>query len=137
MSDMGTPTGMFASGTALEPHASMDANPMLHTMLGDWNLMLHAKAFILTTQQSGPRGRDRFFSANWLMPMLSRQMGAHSLTFRTMLSLEPATVTDRRYPALFQTGETAYGLPIVDGQHPRDLFFVPRCHLLRPSQGHP
>ncbi len=26
-----------------------------------------------------------------------------------MLSLEPATITDRRYPLLFQTGETAYG----------------------------
>ncbi|RPJ55368.1 MAG: hypothetical protein EHM23_26435 [Acidobacteria bacterium] len=136
MSDMGTPTGMFASGTALEPRASMDANPMLHTMLGNWNLMLHAKAFVLTTQQSGPRGRDRFFSANWLMPMLSRQMGAHSLTFRTMLSLEPATVTDRRYPALFQTGETAYGLPIVDGQHPHDLFMeIAGLYAYTPSEG--
>ena len=38
-----------------------------------------------------------------------------------MLSLDPATVTKRRYPELFQSGETAYGLPIVDGQHPHDL----------------
>jgi hypothetical protein len=38
-----------------------------------------------------------------------------------MVSLEPWTVTQRRYPELFQTGETAYGLPIVDGQHPHDL----------------
>jgi hypothetical protein len=36
--------------------------------------------------------------------------------------LEPATVSQRRYPELFQSGETAYGLPIVDGQHPHDLF---------------
>ena len=28
-----------------------------------------------------------------------------------MLSLEPATITDRRYPLLFQTGETAFGKP--------------------------
>ena len=35
-----------------------------------------------------------------------------------MLSLEPATITDRRYPLLFQQGETAYGVPIADGQHP-------------------
>ena len=41
---------------------------------------------------------------------------------RGMVSLEPATVTDRRYPLLFQTGETAFGKPIVDGQHPHDLF---------------
>src|SRR4029077_4583967 len=25
-------------------------------------------------------------------------------------------------PELFQSGETAYGLPVVDGQHPHDLF---------------
>jgi hypothetical protein len=30
-------------------------------------------------------------------------------------------VTKRRYTELFQTGETAYGLPIVDGQHPHDF----------------
>jgi hypothetical protein len=39
-----------------------------------------------------------------------------------MLSLEPASVTGRRYPELFQIGETAFGLPIVDGQHPHDFF---------------
>jgi hypothetical protein len=38
-----------------------------------------------------------------------------------MVSLDPLTVTDRRYPLLFQTGETAFGRPIVDGQHPHDL----------------
>src|SRR5262249_22107561 len=37
------------------------------------------------------------------------------------LSLEPATVTDRRYPLLFQTGETAFGKPLVDEQHPHDF----------------
>jgi hypothetical protein len=39
-----------------------------------------------------------------------------------MLSLDPATITDRRYPELFQLGETAYGNPIVDGQHPHNFF---------------
>jgi hypothetical protein len=38
-----------------------------------------------------------------------------------MLSLEPATVTNRRYPELFQTGETAYGIPLVDAQHPHNF----------------
>ncbi len=38
-----------------------------------------------------------------------------------MLSLEPATITDRRYPLLFQTGETAYGIPLVDAQHPHNF----------------
>jgi len=38
-----------------------------------------------------------------------------------MVSLEPATVTGRRYPLLFQQGETAFGLPVIDGQHPHDF----------------
>src|SRR5262245_1303909 len=41
--------------------------------------------------------------------------------FRTMLSLEPATVTQRRYPLLFQSGETAVVLPRVAGQYPHEL----------------
>jgi len=39
-----------------------------------------------------------------------------------MFSLEPATVSKRRYPELFQLGEAAFGKPIVDGQHPHDFF---------------
>jgi hypothetical protein len=39
-----------------------------------------------------------------------------------MLSFEPATISGRQYPLLFQQGETAYGKPIVDGQHPHDFF---------------
>src|SRR5215467_1480660 len=38
-----------------------------------------------------------------------------------MFSLEPATVTNRFYPELFQQGETAFAKPIVDGQHPHDF----------------
>jgi hypothetical protein len=38
-----------------------------------------------------------------------------------MLSLEPATINGRFYPELFQQGETAYGHPVVDGQHPHDF----------------
>ena len=39
-----------------------------------------------------------------------------------MLSLEPATITGRQYPLLFQQGETAFGKPIADGQHPHNFF---------------
>lgn len=41
--------------------------------------------------------------------------------FQTMLSLDPATITRRQYPLLFQTGETAFGKPLVDAQHPHDF----------------
>jgi len=108
------------SGTDVEP----DSTPlnMLMFMHGGWTFMLHGQAFLNDIQQSGSRGQDKFFSTNWLMGMAQHKLGDGLLTIRAMLSLEPATVSDRRYPELFQQGETAYGLPIVDGQHPHDLF---------------
>jgi hypothetical protein len=54
--------------------------------------------------------------------MAQRDFGSAHLTLRTMISLEPATITGRYYPELFQQGETAYGKPIVDGQHPHNFF---------------
>jgi hypothetical protein len=113
-------TSHTESGTSTEP-ASTRA-PMLMKMSGPWMLMFHGSAFVLGQQQSGPRGGDKVFSVNWLMPMAQREMGRGVFTVRTMLSLEPATITKRRYPLLFQEGETAFGRPAVDGQHPHDFF---------------
>ena len=112
-----------SSGTSIEPAST--PVPMLMTMRGPWLLMLHGNAFAANTQQqaAGERGRDAFFSTNWVMPMAQRKVGARGeLTVRAMFSLEPATVGGRNYPELFQQGETAYGAPIVDGQHPHDFF---------------
>ena len=109
-----------SSGTSAEPDST--PTPMLMTMKGPWMVMFHANAFIIDTQQTSPRGRDRFFSTNWFMPMAERRLGPGQFTFRTMFSLEPATITGREYPLLFQQGETAFGKPITDGQHPHDFF---------------
>ena len=109
-----------SSGTSAQPDST--PSDMLMTMKGKWMLMFHGVAWISDIQQSGPRGFDKFFSTNWFMPMAQHPLGPGTFTFRTMLSLEPATVTNRRYPELFQLGETAFGNPIVDGQHPHDFF---------------
>lgn len=121
-----------SSGTSIEPAST--PVPMLMTMRGGWQLMLHANAFAANTQQQAdsPRNRDAFFSTNWAMPMAQYAFGSARpdgdgstgglFTVRTMLSFEPATVPARNYPELFQQGETAYGAPIVDGQHPHDFF---------------
>jgi hypothetical protein len=122
MAGMENSVGFIASGTSIEPKVTSEFSPMLHKSFGNWTFVFHANAFIVNTQQSGPRGHDKTYSTNWLMPMVSRDFGRQTITFRTMLSLEPATVTLRRYPELFQSGETAFGLPIVDAQHPHDLF---------------
>lgn len=108
------------SGTSAEPNST--PAPMWMTMRGPWMLMFHANAFVTEEQQTSPRGGDKLFSTNWFMPMAQRQLGPGRFTLKTMFSLEPATITGRRYPLLFQQGETAFGLPIADGQHPHDFF---------------
>jgi hypothetical protein len=108
------------SGTSAEPNST--PHEMLMTSKDSWMLMFHGTAFLVEQQQTSPRGRAKFFSTNWFMGTAQREIGRSTLTFRAMLSLEPATVTDRRYPLLFQVGETAFGNPVVDGQHPHDLF---------------
>lgn len=107
------------SGTSLEPEST--PSPMLMTTAGKWRLMFHGNASVNELQQTGPRGGDRFFSTSWFMSMAQRDLGPGQLALRAMLSLEPATVTQRRYPELFQQGETAFGRPLVDGQHPHDF----------------
>lgn len=109
-----------SAGTSAEPNST--PTPMLMTMRGNWMLMFHANAFVNDTQQTSPRGGDKFFSTNWFMPMAERRLGPGQLTVRAMFSLEPATITQRQYPLLFQQGETAFGKPIADGQHPHDFF---------------
>lgn len=108
------------SGTDVEPNST--PSEMLMRRAGGWTLMFHGELFLNDIQQTGPRGSDKFFSTNWFMPMAQRKLVHGTLTLRTMLSLEPTTVTGRRYPELFQQGETAYGRPIADGQHPHDFF---------------
>jgi hypothetical protein len=124
-----------ASGTAVNP-ASW-AMPMLMNHYGAWNTTLMGQGFLIDTQQSGPRGGDKFYSSNWFMGSAQRRAGAKG-TFQAelMLSLEPATVTDRRYPLLFQTGETAFGKLLVDAQHPHNFVMALGFHYVRQlSQG--
>ena len=121
------------SGTSAEPNST--PVPMFMTSRGKWMLMLHGEAFLNALQQSGARGSDKVFSTNWFMPMAQRRLGPGTFTVRTMLSFEPATVTKRYYPELFQQGEAAYGRPIVDGQHPHD-FVMELAALYDLSLGH-
>jgi hypothetical protein len=109
-----------SSGTSVEPIST--PHDMLMKQMGAWMLMFHGLAFVNSQQQTGPRGGDKVFGTSWFMPMAQRSIGPGTFTARVMLSLDPATITNRRYPELFQVGETAYGNPIVDGQHPHDFF---------------
>jgi hypothetical protein len=126
MMDM-NPAGMFlmnmSSGTAMNPAAW--PMPMIMKTFGSWRAMFMAQAFILDTQQSGPRGGDKFYSSNWFMANAEHQVGKDgAFLMQLMLSLDPLTMTERRYPLLFQTGETAFGKALVDSQHPHDFIMA-------------
>ena len=115
------PGSREASGTSWQP----EATPMegLHSMKGDWSLMLHGFATLAYTDQGGRRGDEKIFSANMLMGMAQRPVGEGTFGLRGMLSLEPATIGKHGYPLLLQTGETGDGeTPLIDRQHPHDLF---------------
>ncbi len=117
----------LASGTSQNPLAW--PMPMIMQHYGNWNAMFMGNGFLADTQQSGPRGGDKLYSPNWFMASAERRAGAKgAFEAVLMLSLEPATVTDRRYPLLFQTGETAYGAPLVDAQHPHNFIMELGLH---------
>lgn len=134
----GNSPGMFlmseSSGTASNP--SSWPMPMLMKQVGSWTFMFMGQAFLVDTQQSGPRGGDKFYSSNWFMANAEHSLGKGAIQFDLMLSLDPATMPGRRYPLLFQTGETAYGQPLVDGQHPHDFIMGLGVHYARPLGEH-
>ena len=115
-----TSMGAMGSGTSWQPASS----PMYmhHKMAGDWLLMFHYNLTAGINRQGGPRGVTKADSANWFMPMAYRRLGKGTLQLRGMFSAEPLTFPPGGSPLLFQTGETYKGEPIIDRQHPHDLF---------------
>src|ERR1700722_3552632 len=69
-----------ASGTSMNPKAA--AMPMIGTKTGSWNWMFMGAAFLVETQQSGPRGGDKFYSPNWFMSATEHALGAGSVMFQ-------------------------------------------------------
>jgi hypothetical protein len=124
----------LASGTSLNPLAW--PMPMSMARRGSWTLMYMAQGFLVDTQQSGPRGGDKLYSTNWGMASAQHSLGNGKLMFDAMLSLEPATVTNRSYPLLFQSGETAYGKLLTDSQHPHDFVMGLGAHYVLPVGEH-
>jgi hypothetical protein len=122
MGSNGTITSPGGSGTSWQP-ASTPMH-MLHRQKGNWMVMLHGEAKIGVNSQGGPRGVTKFESMNWLMAMASRRVGRGTLDLRSMFSFEPFTLSPGGSPELFQTGETYKGRPLLDKQHPHDLFMT-------------
>jgi hypothetical protein len=113
------------SGTGWLPDAAPMYGYMLHTK--KWMYMFHGSAFLRYNHQDftdkGVRGGDKADAPNWFMAMGQRRIGNNGLFhFNTMFSLDAPIVGGRGYPLLFQTGESYKGQPLVDRQHPHDLF---------------
>jgi hypothetical protein len=110
-----------ASGTSWQPDASPHQG--VHVMAGEWALMFHGVLDVVYDHQGGPRGGDKAFVPGMVMAMASRDLGEQGrVQFRAMLSPDPLMGASG-YPLLLATGETADGRkPLVDRQHPHDLF---------------
>jgi hypothetical protein len=114
------PMGQMGSGTSWQPASS--PMPMWHKQSGEWLLMFHYNFVAGVNRQGEPRGVTKFESANWFMPSAVRRAGPGTLEVRGMFSAEPFTFPPGGSPLLFQTGETYKGQPLIDRQHPHDLF---------------
>lgn len=124
------PQTRTGSGTSWLP----DLSPMhaLHRRAGDWSLMLHGNAFLQYISLGSDRGKDQFGSINWVMGMAQRPLLGGELGLRAMLSAEPWTISGCGYPILLASGELCDGSPIVDEQHPHDLFMELAAEYRRP-----
>ncbi|RYE29486.1 MAG: hypothetical protein EOP42_14280 [Sphingobacteriaceae bacterium] len=119
------PMNRDGSGTAWLPDASPMYGIMLHS--GKWMYMLHGNIAPRFTSQDftnkGSRGANDFDAPNWFMAMGQRRIGQKGLFhFNVMLSADRFTEGGNGYPLLFQTGESWKNEPLVDRQHPHDLF---------------
>jgi hypothetical protein len=85
--------------------------------------MIHGLLNGVYDNQSGPRGGEKAFSSGMLMAMASHEVGlTDTVQLRAMLSPDPI-MGPSGYPLLLATGETGDGkTPLVDRQHPHDLF---------------
>ncbi|MGH7529555.1 MAG: hypothetical protein ACREMN_04160 [Gemmatimonadales bacterium] len=117
---LGIPDTRAGSGTAWLPDGS--AMHALHAQRGAWMLMFHAFVAPGYTYQGSPRGDDELHVVNWGMLSAMRPIGTGRISLRFMASADPWTVGAEGYPLLLQSGESYRGAPLVDRQHPHDLW---------------
>jgi hypothetical protein len=114
------PSPHEGSGTSWQP-ASVTGYEWMW-MRGGWELMAHGAIFVDYNQQGGPRGAGKAESVNYGMLMEQHRLGRGTILFREMFSAESLTSPHPGFPEIFQTGETYHGEPLVDHQHPHNVF---------------
>ena len=97
-----------------------------------WRWTTNANVFFgFNHQQRKFRDFSAWESQNWLMAAGERDIPNGSVRLTSMFSLEPFTIQDIGSPQAFQTGETFQRAPLVDYQHPHDLFMNLGAELRR------
>jgi len=125
-----------SSGTSWQPQSTPLPHPMVHVMADGWMIMGHGDAYLIYDHAGGDRGGDKTISTNMFMLMARKPLGEGVLGLRGMVSLEPATIGRSGYPELLQTGETSDGqTPLIDRQHPHDLFMELAASYSLPMRG--
>jgi hypothetical protein len=110
---------------AADPHAGHQmpgGQQMPMPPSGNWHVMQDGVVYGLFNRQGGPRGGRESVVPNWWMGMAMREAGRHQISLNGMFSLDAATVGKSGYRELFQVGEVLDGKPLIDHQHPHDLF---------------
>lgn len=114
--------GVPAPAPPAHDHEAMQHDGMNMAAKTSWTFMQDGVLFAEFNHQSGARGGNEIVAPNWWMGMASRKTARGEFTFTGMLSLDPATVGKDGYRELFQAGEALNGRPLIDRQHPHDLF---------------
>jgi hypothetical protein len=90
-----------------------------------WSWSWDARAFAgWNYQRRKFRDFQELESQNWIMGSGQRQLGGGRVRLTGMTSFEPFTIQPLGSPQVFQTGETFQQAPLIDYQHPHELFMA-------------
>jgi hypothetical protein len=115
-------TGQTLSTVDSSDGSASQSQQMQMTMGSGWQFMQDGVLFGVFNHQGGEHGSNGFTAPNWWMGMATRKVGTSQVTLNGMFSLDPATVGTDGYAEIFQVGEALNGQPLVNRQHPHDLF---------------
>jgi hypothetical protein len=118
---------------AQDEHAAHAAPVPQAPAAPQWEWTVDSNAFFgFNYQYRKFRDFSAWESQNWVMGTGRRGAGRGTVVVMSMLSLEALTLRDIGSPQVFQTGETFRRAPLVDYQHPHDLFMGLGTQYTRP-----
>jgi hypothetical protein len=114
-------------------HHHMDADAIAVT---GWTVMADANVIYgYNYQQRKFADFWALESQNWGMLAVEHAAGPARVRLHGMLSLEPFTIAPLGSPQVFQTGESYQRAPLVNYQHPHDLFMDLGATFRLPARG--